>query len=448
MKRIPKILISSLMLSSVFIPPSPTFAAIADKGTTWWSVEELLEFNEEVELEKAAECGDDEECKMEFGFTMFDRGPKYSALNSLLDAQIWVTSVNPAEETIKVLFFDDEMMLKHMGIEEKIHLEHLYVGWVEEWSGQIFNYDHDRFIGGSITGNHPMYDGNSEVDGEDWIPAWEEYELSVAGSNLIDNTHGRIDYAVFAKNNMFNAQGSFDYLSCLNAADYQEGMECKMYISGDQGVSYFPPREQIVEQSTVSEEENQPEVVKEVYCNLEQALQIVMESAEINCQLGKVPYSYYVQEWEKLNSNPDSDDVPEVEPELTPELAIEPNLGPTSEPTPEPVFEPIPEPTFALTSEPESESNNNLISNPSLTLIKADPIAPKAPETGRAGNYTDSSDNSSETPWWFIFLNIVGALLLVWWFMPTPNEKIRKNAKKSEKRVLTKKADCDKMVSV
>ncbi|MBR3353000.1 hypothetical protein IKG49_00130 [Candidatus Saccharibacteria bacterium] len=420
MKRIPKILISSLMLSSVFIPPSPTFAAIADKGTTWWSVEELLEFNEEVELEKVAECGDDEECKMEFGFTMFDRGPKYSALNSLLDAQIWVTSVNPAEETIKVLFFDDEMMLKRMGIEEKIHLEHLYVGWVEEWSGQIFNYDHDRFIGGSITGNHPMYDGSSEVNGEDWIPAWEEYELSVAGSNLIDNTHGRIDYAVFAKNNMFNAQGSFDYLSCLNAADYQEETECKMYVSGDQGYSYFPPREQIVEQSTVSEEENQPEVVKEVYCNLEEALQIVMESAEINCQLGKVPYSYYVQEWEKLNSNPDSDDVPEVEPE----------------------------PTFTLTPEPEPESNNNPLSNPPLALVKEDPIAPKAPETGRAGNYTDSSDNSLETPWWFIFLNIIGALLLVWWFMPTPNEIIRKNAKKSEKRVLTKKADCDKMVSV
>lgn len=250
MKRIPKLLLTLILLIG---PVQPTFATIEERGTTWWTVDELLEFNQEVEAEKDAECGDNKGCRMEFDFNMIEKGPKYNALNNLLEAQIWVTSVNPATETIKVLFFDDEMMLKHMGIEEKIHPEHLYIGWIENWTGQIYSYNHEQFTDGSMPGNHVMYDGSLLTNGPDWIPAWEEYEISVAGSNLTENTHGKIDFAIYAEDNMFNAQGYFDYSDCLNSPDYQEGMECKMYVSGDQWVSFFPPREQISQQDNLGQ---------------------------------------------------------------------------------------------------------------------------------------------------------------------------------------------------
>ena len=245
MKKIPILFLLILLFGLILSPVAPTHAAIEEKGTTWWSVAELLEFYQEVEAEKNTECGDNEECKMEFNLNMIEKGPEYSALNNLLEAQIWVTSVNPAAETVKILYFDDEMMAKFMGIEEKIHLEHLYMGWIEDWDGQIYNYNHEQFTGGSMAGNHPMYDGSSYLDGADWIPAWQEYELSVAGSNLTQNTLGRIDYAVYAEDNMFNAQGYFDYSNCISASDYQEGMECKMMVSGDQWVAYFPPRAEL-----------------------------------------------------------------------------------------------------------------------------------------------------------------------------------------------------------
>ena len=251
MKKIP-ILLSILITSLLLSPVKSSFAMMEDRDTTWWTVEEMLAFYEEVEAEKQAECGDNQDCKIEFNFTMYDKGPKYAALENFLQGQIWITSINPAAETVKVLFFDEDMMLKRMGIEEKLELEHLYIGWFDEWQGQIYNYDHDRFTNGSMPDSHPLYD--SIVEDISVIIPWEEVELSVAGGNLIENPTGKLDYAVFAKYNMFNAQGHFDYSSCLNAPDYDEaGLECRLMVSGDQWVSYFPPREQIAEQEDVED---------------------------------------------------------------------------------------------------------------------------------------------------------------------------------------------------
>ncbi|MBQ3436459.1 hypothetical protein IJG26_00660, partial [Candidatus Saccharibacteria bacterium] len=212
MKKIP-ILLSILITSLLLSPVKSSFAMMEDRDTTWWTVEELLKFYPEVEAEKQAECGDNQDCLMEWSFSMYERGPKYAALENLLQGQIWITSINPAAETVKVLFFDEDMMLKRMGIEEKLELEHLYIGWFDEWNGQIYNYDHDRFTNGSMPDSHPLYD--SLVEDISAIIPWEEVELSVAGGNLIDNPTGKLDYAVFAKYNMFNAQGHFDYSSCL-----------------------------------------------------------------------------------------------------------------------------------------------------------------------------------------------------------------------------------------
>ena len=257
MKKIPILFLSILISGSLFMPVSPTFAMMEDNNTTWWTVEEMLVFYQAVEAEKDLECGDNQDCKMEFNFTMGEKGLKYSALENFIQNQFWITSVNPANETIKVLFFDEDMMLKHMGIEEELSLEHLYIAWFENWRGQVYNDDYDHFYEGYIEGLHRMYAGLSSIDGPDWIPAWQEVELSVAGSNIINNTQGVITYSIFAENNMFNAQGSINYSKCFSAPDYEEGTECKMYISGDQWISFFPPREQIVEQI---EQPNQDEV--------------------------------------------------------------------------------------------------------------------------------------------------------------------------------------------
>ncbi len=383
---------------------------IEDKGTTWWSVQELLKFYPEVEAEKDAECGDNQDCRMEFGWSMIERGPKYSALSNLLEGQFWVTSINPSAETVKVLFFDNDMMLRHMGIEEKLEIEHLYLGWFDEWKGQIYNYDHDGFTNGSVSGSHPLYD--STVEDIDAIVPWEEVELSVVGGNLIENTTGKLDYALYAKYNMFNAQGHFDYSSCLRAPDYQDGMECQMMVSGDQWVSYFPPRESIIEQTTTNEPGDN--------------------------ETGNDGSDAQPSDPEVQPSNPE---IPPVEPETPPSeqgtTLAEPTVLPSES-------EPLPTESELSITEPENLPLDTAPMSIQVIITDAEPKLPKAPETGKSMRNTN---HNVEIPGWFVALSILGALFIIWWFLPN-RKKNHQKSQKSSKKVLTKKSDCDKMVSV
>lgn len=244
MKNIPLLFLSILIFGLLFSPGKPAQAAIQAENTTWWSVEEMIEFSRQVDAEREELCRGDQACEEDFYLSMHEKGDKYSALLNFLSSRVWLTSINPATETIKVFYFDEDMMLGNMGIEEHADLTHLYFGWFDDWSGQIYNYNYDQFTDGTMPGLHTMYVGDASEYGAGWIPTREEVELSVAGSDLIRNTSGKIDYAAFA-DPYFNAQGYFDVSSCLNAPDYTEGTECKLMISSDRWVSYFPPRDEI-----------------------------------------------------------------------------------------------------------------------------------------------------------------------------------------------------------
>ena len=168
--------------------------------------------------------------------TMIEKGKKYSALENFLQGQFWVTAVNPKEETVKILYFDQEMMLRHMGIEENITLDYFYLAWFDNWQGQIYNFYRPQFISGEIEGLHTVYDSIAEDLDVTHLPAWSEIELSVPGAGLLLNTSGKLDLAVFGTRG-FNSMGYTDYSDCLNAPDYEEGAECKLMISGDKWIS-------------------------------------------------------------------------------------------------------------------------------------------------------------------------------------------------------------------
>ena len=398
MKKIPILFLSILISGLLLAPIKPTSAIMEARGTTWWTVEELLDFYQEVEQEKEEECGDNQDCKMEFNFSMYEKGPKYSALDSFMQGQFWITSVNPAEETIKVLFFDEDIMLKQMGIEEKLELEHLYIAWFENWKAQVYNGDYEHFYDDYMEGLHKMYAGISSIDGPNWIPAWQEVELSVAGSHIVENTQGIITFSVFAEHNMFNAQGSTNYLSCLREPDYSYGTECKMYVSGDQGMSFFPPREQIEEQNE-----------------------------ETNVEIAAV--------------------APETEP-TNPGLNFE--IAQEAEPTLEQSEGEMPELLQLEQSEEEtlelSQSEQaTLVSETKPTILSVpDVVTLKAPETGQG----TASDDIDEAPLVLLAFCLLGVLIAMWWFTPTETQKIRKKFAKKSKKPLTKKTKCDKMVSV
>lgn len=238
MKKIPILLLLTLISSFAFAPSRSSFATMEENGTTWWSVEELLDFYPEVEAEKDAECGDDQDCRMEFDFNLMEKGGEYRALSDLMSMQFWVTGVNPDKQTIDVLFFDEEIMLRHMGIREKLTLERLTMGWFDEPTDEVFYRSYDELASGLLPGFHVLFTSNPENLAD--ITPWRETTLSISDTNLVNNTHGKIAYRIYA--GPFNAVGNFDYSSCFSKPDYVSGQGCKMYVSADQWISFFPSR--------------------------------------------------------------------------------------------------------------------------------------------------------------------------------------------------------------
>lgn len=358
MKKLPTTILSTLIMGLALIPSLPTHATIEENGTTWWSVGELLNFYPEVEAEKAIECGDNQDCRMEFGFNMIEKGGKYRALSRLIDMQFWVTSVNPNDQSLKVLFFDEEMMLKRMGIEEKISLEKLTIGWFDEWKDQVFHHSFDELTSGSVSDYNLLYTGTSPEALSDITP-WKESSIQFSDPNLADNHSGRLAYYVYAS--PFNAVGMFDYSSCLRNLDYEYGSECKMYISSEERVSYFPPRQEASEQPIAET------TTEELVTDTTEPQDDTNQSAEVSSG-----------NREEVNNTTGITDT------TTSSTVTDTTITPSDEPV----------------------------------STSVEMTSPKAPNTGKG-----TCEQIVEFPWWFMGLLTLVDIVALWLFWPTKSIK-------------------------
>lgn len=382
MKKIP-IFLSTLTvgLGALTLQVPNTSALHQDtNGTNWWTVEELLDFSKEVEAEKTALCGEDQGCLMDFNYSMIEKGEKYRALDNLMQMQFWITSVNPGENTLKALYFDEDPMLRRMGIEERADLDLYYVGWFEEWKDQIFYLSKEQLINSpSVEGQHTIFYDSADRSDEGWFPVGKEVAISgFADSALKDNTSGRLGYVAYG--GMFNAHGSFDYSACLRAEDYVEGVECKMMVSADKWVTYLPIKETVIELEEMpriitSEDDTEPELPEETHL-----------------ETNETPNENSVEDPnENSNENPDE--------------KLDENPNEDSNETSEPNVE---------ASQPKETGQINI----------------GTPETGAP---TASERESSEFPWWFKLMLVLNVAVLAWLFWPYPktHPKIKKSGKKS-----------------
>ena len=246
MNKISKILLSILISGLASIntgTPDASALYIDEDDNTWYTVAELLEYKEELDQAAATECGDDMSCLRElYSLKEENRDQKYLSLKRLAEQQIIITSINPEQETIKVLFFDEDMDLKYRGISRPLTLGEFYAGWFEYDVGRIYNYGYysDELFSETLDGAHLIYAQRDNTGNK--IPSNQEFEISISGSNLVADTSGEIAYGAYA-DPYFNVAGRFVYSSCLDEPDYHNGTECKMMISADMGTRYFPPRE-------------------------------------------------------------------------------------------------------------------------------------------------------------------------------------------------------------
>jgi len=252
MKKIPILLSSILVFSMVFagILGKETHAMFKDdEEWPWWSVEELLEYRDEVLREEQELCGDNVECREELYFSKMEneneKDNKYQSLQMLIEQRFVVTSVNPTTGVVKVLYNNEDEWMRRMGIDEREDLNVLYVGWLEENPNQIYSLPLPlwRYMLDDVVGAHKIYSWQTG-EGDYLLNPGVEVELPTVMS-LDENSLGKIGYV--AEANFYNAVGQFDYLSCLSEPDYRPGMDCKLMLSAGHALGYFPPRESLEE---------------------------------------------------------------------------------------------------------------------------------------------------------------------------------------------------------
>lgn len=353
----------------------PTHATIERDGATWWSIEELLEVYEEEVTERRTKCGEPpSNCYTDMYFDMINQEPKYRALDRVTPVQLRITSINPAKETIKIVFFDKTISGFINGAKEYMTLERLYIGWVDGKEKTQLDAKFETLLYGSIPGHHIVYYGDEETEGKGWAPARKEIELNVSGSNLIDNTSGILDFK--AAGIQYVASGKIDYSNCLKSPDYREGMECKLYSSDKKTVTYFPYVEPV---STKSSKESTDEPAEQ-------------------------PSGQPIDSDHDLVDGRSIDD----DPELTGEQLTDSGYGQADG-----------QQTGDDYGQTDEQSTSGV-------------VVPKAPETGKS---QIASNHDPGLIIWFISLMVIAVLLTIWWFIPTQAEKSRKKYKKSKKSI-------------
>ena len=246
MKKLPIALLGLTMcIIGQTFASSNASAMYREQGTTWWTTQELLDFKEQAEREELETCGNNQGCREELFFSRLEsEDTRYQALEMMLQSRFVVTSINPGQEKIKVIYFDEEPMLKRMGIEEHDPLKHIFMAWFDQDNHAITNYSYQYPYQNQFPDDiHLIYIGDKETYSSTGFPANQEFELPIEVTGLSNNHLASIKVATFA--NQYNSMGQANYSSCTREYDYAPEVGCRIMYSAEQGSKYFPPRETI-----------------------------------------------------------------------------------------------------------------------------------------------------------------------------------------------------------
>jgi|GEM_PF-1637832 len=350
-------------------------------GIEYWSASEIMEFNTLALAEQTEKCdASDLACLSEVFTDQKSRGGIYGAWHIFKLSRFLVTSINPEAENMRVLYQDDDITLRLMGIFDWPQtLNQIYmalldeglpdpreVSWVYDENNLAYHwYALDLKNGIENPGVHVIIAENEETNSPGFFPANQEVEISLAGTNFKDNPYSIIYQTVISDPNYHLA--AHDFSECLNSPFYEKGMECRVLFGEDTSMRYEP---------------------------------------------------YWPGEMTATRELPVFSGPSTTNPNNPAELPVE---------TPS-------------NSSPELPTNNSPedfnATNPSITNpASINPQLPLVPNTG----INTARQKTVNFPWWLATLIVSITLLIAWWFLPTARQKAaknyenRKNSKKSPK---------------
>lgn len=189
-----------------------------------------------------------------------------------------ITSINREKGEISVIFHDKDMMLERFGIHEQGVLNELAMVWIKDRSDYLRYVDFLR-SGEENFNISTIYYGNSEVYGAGWLPANTEVTLDVSGADLAHNTSGIIDFSISV--DPLGGSGVVDYSMCYSDPEYVSGMDCRLRISEDMKIGYFPVvREEIlsIEEDDVDDADIDKNIENEAVDVAKEILSVTLEN--------------------------------------------------------------------------------------------------------------------------------------------------------------------------
>ncbi len=364
------------IMSAVFCVQPTQAMTVDENGERWWTADELIPVAQEINDAIENICGKDYDCLWEETFKLTESDGKYRAADLLNEIMMMLTEVKPSQNTFKVLFNNEDRMLKWMGETiKKQDLSQFLVVWkVEEnkqnfneiiWKGEEFNSDW-----------HQVYDINKDSA---VIKAGTEVELTgLPTADLSENKSGIFYYTAVA--GMSNAIGVLDYSSCLKSPNYRDGMGCKLKIS-ETSKRIFEPYD-IVEGTSESTEDISEESGK----TSEAKENISKDGAELS-------YS-----WVKVDNNHSANQIAR-------------KTATTSSANPDVA---------------NSTDGQNLIFTDAKSASTESSTSQRNTDDIEIPNSGNISKKENTFPWWIIILILGCMAILVWLFWPKHEKESKK----------------------
>lgn len=234
-KKLSLISFLTILASSFGLQVAPVFAS---GSSEIWTIPQLIAMQKDMAAEMAELCAGDTFCEDELYFSHLEAGGKYAALDGFSNMLILVTAINPVNSTIRVVFHDEDPVMRWLPEEDRrATLDELYVSKFS--NHPTIDEAHDTMRSGDSTdAHHPLFSGTTATNGAGWLTPNIEVELPITNAASLYDEPYLLHFAMEADTS--NAIGAHDYSDCMTSPTYEEGMECRM-VFDENGWFYFLP---------------------------------------------------------------------------------------------------------------------------------------------------------------------------------------------------------------
>lgn len=423
-----------LLLSTLTII-SPILRCLSASATTLppeneresWSVIELLSVADEVNERIKGDCNGDSSCMLSNYETIRSGDDKQATYLKLRERRFIVSSINPSDESFRVIYFDDSLKNKINGIDESEQINHAIFLWFNEWQMQVNIYFREELFNDDLEGKHILYYADERQSHNQIIFSNLITEFQLNEGDISGITNGRLDYSVGAGPH-FDRSETANFSSC----QYELGDECRAMLDNTGMVTYVPaspaeslPLTPVIEQFHITasqdnmegSDSSQTEVVTEgesLYIGpgndgeMENWIDVVDNHTEEESSSTEIVAQATVSE----NTSQPSSTIAsnQTSNNTTNEETTNDSLSPVSSKASSKQSTTEPNPAIASTLSASSSNNDDV-------------------EVPIAGG-TEKCTKSPKSPWWLIALFGICLLPFIWFILP--NRKNKKDDKKSK----------------